>query len=57
MTIAIRNYEKFDDCMFLNLMMYDANFINIFYITHNVQLGYDYNYVNLIEYLDHVAKI
>jgi hypothetical protein len=31
--------------------------IRIFYITHNVQLGYDYNCVNLIRYLHHVAKI
>jgi hypothetical protein len=29
----------------------------IFYITHNVQLGYDYNCVNLIRNLHRVAKI
>jgi hypothetical protein len=28
--------------------------IYIFYITHNIQLGYDYNYVNLITCLHHV---
>jgi len=28
-----------------------------FYITHNVQLGYDYNYDNLITYSHHVAKL
>jgi hypothetical protein len=31
--------------------------IYIFYIIHNTQLGYDYNYVNLITYLHHVEKI
>jgi hypothetical protein len=32
-------------------------FIYIFYIIHNIQLSYDYNYVNLITYLHHVAKL
>jgi hypothetical protein len=31
--------------------------IYIFNITQNVQLGYDYNDVNLIVYLYHVAKL
>jgi hypothetical protein len=31
--------------------------IYIFYLTGNVQLSYDYNYVNLITYLHHVAKL
>jgi hypothetical protein len=31
--------------------------IYIFNIIHNVELGYDYNYVNLITYLQHVAKL
>jgi hypothetical protein len=31
--------------------------IYIFDITHDVQLDYDQNYVNLIRYLHHVAKI
>jgi hypothetical protein len=26
-------------------------------VTHNIQLGYDYNYVNLITYLHHVTKL
>jgi len=30
--------------------------IYIFDIIHNIQLSYDYNYVNLITYLRHVAK-
>jgi len=38
-------------------MMYDFNIIYIFYLTDNVQLSYDYNYVNLITYLHHVAKL
>jgi hypothetical protein len=29
----------------------------IFNITHNIQLGYDYNYINLITYLHYVAKL
>jgi hypothetical protein len=31
--------------------------IYIFYLTSNVQLNYDYNYVNLITNLHHVAKL
>jgi len=31
--------------------------IYIFYITHNMQLGYDYNYINVITYLHNVAKL
>jgi len=31
--------------------------IYIFNITHSVQLGYDYNYVNLIKYLHHATKL
>ncbi len=31
--------------------------IYIFDKTHNTQLGYDYNYVNLITYLHHVEKL
>jgi hypothetical protein len=31
--------------------------IYIFDIIHNIQLNYDYNYVNLITYLHCVAKI
>jgi hypothetical protein len=31
--------------------------IFIFNLPHNIQLGYDYNYVNLIAYLHHVAKV
>jgi hypothetical protein len=31
--------------------------IYIFGITHNIQLGYDYNYVNLITYLHHMEKL
>jgi hypothetical protein len=46
--LPLENYENFDECMFLNFMMYDANYYLDFYIIHNVQLGYDYNYVNLI---------
>jgi hypothetical protein len=30
--------------------------IYIFNITHSIQLGYDYNYLNLITYLHHAAK-
>ncbi len=42
--------------MLLNFMVNDVNYL-IFYIIKNVQLGYEYNYVNLITYLDHVAKL
>jgi len=31
--------------------------IYIFGITHNIQLGYDYNYVDLITYLHHMQKL
>jgi hypothetical protein len=31
--------------------------IYMFYITHNIELYYDYNYVNLITYLRHAAKL
>jgi hypothetical protein len=31
--------------------------IYIFDIIHNIQLGYDYNYFNLITYLHHVEKL
>jgi len=31
--------------------------IYIFGINYNIQLGYDYSYVNLITYLHHVAKL
>jgi len=31
--------------------------IYIFNIIHNIQLGYDYNYVHLITYIHHVAKL
>jgi len=31
--------------------------IYIFNLTDNIQLGYDYNYVNLITYLHHVTKL
>jgi len=31
--------------------------IYIFNIIHNIQLSYDYNSVNLIPYLHHVAKL
>jgi hypothetical protein len=31
--------------------------IYIFGIIHNIQLGYDYNYVNLITYLHHMEKL
>jgi hypothetical protein len=31
--------------------------VYIFDIIHNIQLSYDYNYVNLITYLHHVAKL
>jgi uncharacterized membrane protein YagU involved in acid resistance len=31
--------------------------IYIFYIIHNIQLGYDYNYVNLITYWHYMAKL
>jgi len=31
--------------------------IYIFYIIQNIELDYDYNYVNLITYLHHVAKL
>jgi len=31
--------------------------IYIFDLTHNIQLGYNYNYVNLITYLHHMAKL
>jgi hypothetical protein len=52
------NYKKLYECILLNFMVNDANYlIYIFLITHNVQLGYAYNYVNLITYLDHVAKL
>ncbi len=30
--------------------------IYIFDIIHNMQLSYDYNYINLITYLHHVAN-
>ncbi len=48
------------------LWMYKLNYIlwcmmliiiYIFYIIHNIQLSYDYNYVNLITCLHHVAKL
>jgi hypothetical protein len=46
------------ECMLLNFMMYMMSIIiYIFKIIHNVELGYDYNYVNLITYLPHVAKL
>jgi hypothetical protein len=50
------NYKFFYECMLLNFMVNDVNYL-IFYIIKNVQLGYEYNYVNLITYLDHVAKL
>jgi hypothetical protein len=31
--------------------------IYIFDIIHNIKLSYDYNYINLITYLHHVAKL
>jgi hypothetical protein len=31
--------------------------IYIFNLSNNVQLSYEYNYVNLIPYLYHVAKL
>jgi hypothetical protein len=31
--------------------------IYIFNIIRNIQLGYDYNYVHLITYVHHVAKL
>ncbi len=47
------------------LWMYVIKFYNVwcqllstvFDITHNVQLNYDCNYVNLITYLHHVTKL
>ncbi len=51
-------YENFYECMLLNFMIYMMSIIiYIFNIIHNVELGYDYNYVNLITYLQHVAKL
>jgi hypothetical protein len=48
----------FYECMLLNFMLNDGKYlIYIFYKTHNLQLGNEYNYVNLITYLDHVAKL
>jgi hypothetical protein len=41
----------------LYFMMYDVNYYSIFDIIHNMQSSYDYNYVNLITYLHHVAKL
>jgi len=44
--------------MLLRFMMYMMSFIiYIFNIIHNVELGYDNNYINLITYLHHVAKL
>jgi hypothetical protein len=31
--------------------------IYIFYIIHNIKLGYDYNNVNLTTYLHHTTKL
>jgi hypothetical protein len=51
-------YEKLYECMLLRFMMYMMSFIiYIFNIIHNVELGYDNNYINLITYLHHVAKL
>ncbi len=42
----------------LYFMMYDVKLLfTFFYIIHNIQLSYDYNYVNSITYLHHVAKL
>jgi len=42
----------------LYFIMYDVKLLfTFFYKIHNIQLSYDYNYVNSITYLHHVAKL
>ncbi len=44
--------------MLLNFMVNDANYlIYIFYITHNVQLGHEHNYINLISIFRSCGKM